>query len=83
MEQFTFSDPEVRARMQRMLLLQADVTRNSAEDKALLQRFRLFGPPGIIFFDAEGKELRQRVIGYQPPERFLRVLDAVLGERPV
>jgi thiol:disulfide interchange protein DsbD len=83
MEQFTFSDPQVRARMERMLLLQADVTRNTAEDKALLQRFRLFGPPGIVFFDAQGRELsRQRVIGYQPPERFSRVLDAVLAENP-
>ena len=80
MEQFTFSDAQVRARMQRMLLLQVDVTRNTAEDKAILQRFRLFGPPGIVFFDARGQELRQRVIGYQPPERFLRVLDAVLAE---
>jgi thiol:disulfide interchange protein DsbD len=83
MEQFTFSDPQVRARMERMLLLQADVTRNTAQDKALLQRFRLFGPPGIVFFDAQGHELsRQRVIGYQPPERFSRVLDAVLTGDP-
>jgi thiol:disulfide interchange protein DsbD len=43
----------------------------------------LFGPPGIIFFDAQGRELsRQRVIGYQPPERFSRVLDAVLTGDP-
>ena len=78
MEQFTFSDPQVRARMDRLLLLQVDVTRNTEEDKAMLKRFRLFGPPGIIFFDARGREIAQRVIGYQPPSRFLHVLDAVL-----
>ncbi len=35
--------------MQQMVLLQADVTANSDADKALLKRFGLFGPPGIIF----------------------------------
>jgi thiol:disulfide interchange protein DsbD len=78
MEHFTFSDERVRARMQGMLLLQADVTANNANDKALLARFGLFGPPGIIFFDARGQELRQtRVIGFMPAERFAAVLDSV------
>jgi thiol:disulfide interchange protein DsbD len=59
-----------------MLLLQADVTANTAEHQALLKRFRLFGPPGIVFFDAEGKEMKGlRVIGYQNAERFLRTLE--------
>jgi thiol:disulfide interchange protein DsbD len=76
MEHYTFSDPRVKARMEGMLLLQADVTANSAEDKALLKRFSLFGPPGIIFFDAEGREIKGlRVIGYQNADRFLRTLD--------
>jgi thiol:disulfide interchange protein DsbD len=80
MERFTFSDPQVAARMQRMLLLQVDVTRNSAEDQAILKRFKLFGPPGIIFFDAAGREIQAlRVVGYQPATRFARVLDSVLA----
>jgi thiol:disulfide interchange protein DsbD len=78
MEAFTFSDARVRARLERMLLLQADVTANNEAHKALLKRFSLFGPPGIIFFDAEGREIRGlRVIGYQDAERFLRTLDQV------
>jgi thiol:disulfide interchange protein DsbD len=76
MERFTFSDPQVQARLGGMVLLRADVTANSADDKALLKRFRLFGPPGIVFFDASGREIENvRVIGYQPPEKFLRSLD--------
>jgi thiol:disulfide interchange protein DsbD len=76
MEAFTFSDARVKQRFASMLLLQADVTANSAEDKALLKRFALFGPPGIIFFDAQGREIKGlRVIGYQNAERFLRTLD--------
>jgi len=76
MERFTFSDPQVHARLGEMTLLRADVTANSAEDKALLKRYRLFGPPGIVFFDAGGREIEGlRVIGYQSPEKFIRSLD--------
>jgi thiol:disulfide interchange protein DsbD len=76
MERFTFSDPQVQARLAGMLLLQADVTANNAQDKALLKRFRLFGPPGIVFFDEKGREIEGlRVIGYQPPEKFMKSLD--------
>ncbi|MGQ0547359.1 MAG: protein-disulfide reductase DsbD [Betaproteobacteria bacterium] len=75
MEKFTFSDPKVRAVMDGMLLLQADVTAGSEADRALLKRFSLFGPPGIVFFDAEGREIKGlRVIGYQNAERFLKAL---------
>jgi thioredoxin:protein disulfide reductase len=81
MESFTFSDPKVRAELERMLLLQVDVTANNAEDKALLKRFSLFGPPGIIFFDADGREIKGlRVIGYQNAERFLKTLSLVEGK---
>jgi thioredoxin:protein disulfide reductase len=71
MEHITFSDPEVRKRMAGALMLQADVTANTADDKALLKRFGLFGPPGILFFDANSRELTDaRVIGFLPPQRF-------------
>lgn len=72
MEKLTFTNADVKAKLDRMLLLQADVTANNADDKALLKRFGLFGPPGIILFDPDGKEIRgTRVIGYQPPGQFL------------
>jgi thiol:disulfide interchange protein DsbD len=80
MEKFTFSDPQVAARMDQMLLLQADVTRMTAQDQALLKRFDLFGPPGILFFDAHGQPLADaRVIGFQKAGAFGQVLDGVLG----
>jgi thiol:disulfide interchange protein DsbD len=75
MEAFTFSDRRVRAQLDGMLLLQADVTAGSEADKLLLKRFSLFGPPGIVFFDAQGREIKGlRVIGYQNAERFLKTL---------
>lgn len=79
MERFTFADPQVQARMEQMQLLQVDVTANSEEDKALLKRFSLFGPPGIVFFDARGREIEgMRVIGYQAADRFAETLDRAL-----
>ena len=78
MEHGTFSDPKVQAALKDAVLLQADVTNNSSDDKALLKRFGLFGPPGLIFFDRNGKEVAYRVIGYQPPAQFLNSLDAAL-----
>ncbi len=78
MERFTFADPKVRAKLAGFTLLQADVTANSEDDKALLQRFKLFGPPGIIFFDAAGQEIAGlRVVGFQEATPFLQVLQRV------
>jgi thioredoxin:protein disulfide reductase len=75
MEKLTFADARVQAHFSNMVLLQADVTANNADDKALLKRFKLFGPPGIIFFDKQGHELQGvRVIGYQDADKFLRSL---------
>jgi thiol:disulfide interchange protein DsbD len=75
MERFTFSDAKVRTELAQMVLLQVDVTKNTAEDQALLKRFRLFGPPGIIFFDKSGREIPGlRVIGFQPADKFLQSL---------
>jgi thiol:disulfide interchange protein DsbD len=75
MEKLTFTDPQVRAKLANSVLLQVDVTANDAHDKAMLKRFRLFGPPGIILFDGKGQEIPDsRVIGYQDPGKFLASL---------
>ncbi|MGC2164833.1 MAG: protein-disulfide reductase DsbD [Gallionella sp.] len=78
MERFTFSDPNVQAKLKSALLLQADVTANSDADKALLKRFGLFGPPGILFFDSHGNEFADyRVVGFQSAGQFTQTLRAV------
>ncbi len=72
MEMLTFSNSEVQQSLKDTVILQADVTANSEEDKALLKRFGLFGPPGILFFDINGQELSQlKVIGFQDAAKFL------------
>jgi thiol:disulfide interchange protein DsbD len=80
MERFTFTDAQVQARLANMVKLQVDVTANTPDHAALLKRFRLFGPPGIVFFDREGREIPGlRVIGFQAAAKFAAVLDQALG----
>lgn len=76
LEEFTFSDPSVKKALENTVLLQADVTANSPEEVALLNKFKLFGPPGIVFYNKSGQEVAPlKVIGYQAPEGFIKVLN--------
>ncbi len=75
MEKLTFADSRVRDQFASMVLLRVDVTENNEHDKTLLKRFKLFGPPAMIFFDQQGQEVQGRqVIGYQNAETFLHSL---------
>jgi thiol:disulfide interchange protein DsbD len=75
LEQFTFSDAGVKNALKDTVLLQADVTNNTPEDIALLNRFKLFGPPGMVFFNQTGQEIASlKVVGYQAPEEFIKTL---------
>lgn len=75
MEVNTFANSEVSKELKQFVLLQADVTANSADNQALLKRFGLFGPPGILIFNQNSEEQKeQRVIGYMPPQRFIERL---------
>jgi thiol:disulfide interchange protein DsbD len=75
MERFTFSDTKIQSKLKHVLLLQADVTANTEDDKALLQRFGLFGPPAILLFDKQGSEMSDyRITGFQDPAQFLKSL---------
>ena len=78
MERFTFSDPAIQARLKSAVLLQADVTANSQEDKDLLKKFGLYGPPGILFFNAQGREMSDfRLVGIQDTAQFMNTLQRV------
>jgi thiol:disulfide interchange protein DsbD len=80
MEAFTFSDPKVQARLANVVLLKADVTANTDADKALLKRFNLFGPPGLIFWTAAGVQSDYKVIGFEKTDKFLASIDAAIGK---
>ncbi len=71
MEHYTFGEQPVRAALGNTLLLQADVTANDTDDQALLNRFGIFGPPTIVFFDRAGRERHgARVVGFMPADQF-------------
>ncbi|WP_437890444.1 protein-disulfide reductase DsbD [Phytobacter sp. V91] len=71
-EKYTFSDKQVQAALQNTLLLQADVTANDAQDKALLQHLQVLGLPTIVFFDAQGQQHpAQRVTGFMDAPAFV------------
>lgn len=79
MERFTLSDDKVKAKLKDVILLQVDVTHGTTDDLALLKRFNLFGPPGILFIDRQGNEIQDiRIIGFLNKTDFLTVLNAVL-----
>lgn len=79
MERLTFTDARVRTALADVVLLQADVTANNADDQALLKRFGLFGPPGTIFFDTQGREVQARVVGFERADTFLESLHRAIG----
>jgi thiol:disulfide interchange protein DsbD len=75
MELLTFSDEKVKTALSTYLLIQVDVTKNTVEHQRILKQYALFGPPAILFFDANGEEkLSRRVIGFMKAERFLERL---------
>ncbi|MBT9526989.1 MAG: protein-disulfide reductase DsbD [Rhizobacter sp.] len=82
-EKFTFTDEAVRQKMAGLTLLRVDVTANNENDKALLRKYTLFGPPAMLFFAPAGGELPgSRVIGFQDARTFSAHLDRVEAMGP-
>jgi thiol:disulfide interchange protein DsbD len=80
MEEYTFITPDVQAALSNTVVLQADVTRNDAEDQVLLKRFGVFGPPTIIFFGTDGQQLEgYEVVGFMPSDRFAEHVSAAFA----
>jgi thiol:disulfide interchange protein DsbD len=83
MEATTFLDPAVRRALSGTVLLRADVTSDDANDRALLKRFGIFGPPTIAFYGANGRERsRYRVVGYMDGAEFAAAVHAAIGSPP-
>lgn len=75
-EEITFKDEEIIQKLQGFTLLKADVTQNNDEDKALQKMFGVVGPPALIFWDKEKKEVNSsKIVGYKNPKEFLEILN--------
>ena len=76
LEEVTFSDPRVQKKMQKFVLIRADVTDNGPKEKALSKAYGVFGPPAIIFFDKDGNIMKSKtIIGFVEPDEFLKHSD--------
>ncbi len=81
MEAYTFTDANVRNKLSDFILIQADVTKNSDDDKSLLKRFNLIGPPAILFFSPDKLERKSsRVIGFQNSDKFISGINKLSHE---
>lgn len=81
MEEYTFTDSAVQDALANTVLLQADVTANDDEDKELLQRFGVFGPPTIIFFGKDGQQRNgYEVVGYMKAKAFEEHVNKAFAE---
>ncbi|MDA0705192.1 MAG: protein-disulfide reductase DsbD [Proteobacteria bacterium] len=80
MEEYTFTDKGVQAALANTVLLQADVTKNDAEDQVLLKRFGVFGPPTIIFFGIDGAQRQgYEVVGFMTAVDFTSHINDAVG----
>jgi thioredoxin:protein disulfide reductase len=76
LEEITFKDEQVIAKLKNFTLLQADVTANNDDDKALQKRFEIVGPPGLIFWDENNTEIKaSKIVGYKNPKDFLEIIN--------
>jgi thiol:disulfide interchange protein DsbD len=70
-EKYTFTADSVKHNLDKLTLLQADVTQNTPEQKALLNQLRVLGLPTILFFDRQGREIPDsRVTGFMNADEF-------------
>ncbi|MCQ4276980.1 protein-disulfide reductase DsbD [Stutzerimonas degradans] len=75
-EREVFAHPQVAPRLAGYRLIRFDITDSNAEQRALLDRYQLFGPPAILFFDRAGNELKDvRVVGELDAREFGERLD--------
>ena len=78
-EKLTFSDPKVQQQFQNILLLQVNMTKNSPENKALMERFNVMGLPTILFFDKQNNEIQgSRVTGFMDADSFSNWIEKLL-----
>jgi thiol:disulfide interchange protein DsbD len=79
--ELTFPHPKVQQALANTILLQADVTEGDADDRALMERFKIFGLPSILFFDRNGNEITSlRAEGFEDAETFATRIDAAIGD---
>lgn len=80
----TFKDPRVQQILRdKYVAVSVNMTpKKSAKAQRqmeeLKKKFGIFGPPGFVFIDSEGKEMKdEQFYGYEEPEEFYDTLDLI------
>ncbi len=78
LKRHTFPNSRVQNAMKGFMLIEADVTGDTAATRALEHRYGIFGPPALLFFDRTGRLLNaDNFYGYMGPGRFAALLRQV------
>jgi thioredoxin:protein disulfide reductase len=79
MEHSTFTDERVVKMFSGATLVRIDVTKNNADDKALMKRYGLFGPPALLVLKPDGSEFdASRVIGFKAADPLMAQLSPII-----
>ncbi len=74
LDNITFEDEAVKKELAKYQLVKVDVTKNTQDDKELMKKFNLFGPPALIFYKNGKEQEEKRIIGYKNPQEFLKII---------
>ena len=77
-DEITFKNPAVISKLKEFVLIRADVTANDEKAKALNQKYGVFGPPVIIFFNQQLQPIKSKtIVGFTEPQKFLEHLNTI------
>ena len=75
LEKYTFTHENIRPLLDKFTLIKIDVTEYNQSKQELMQRFNVFGPPSLIFFNSKKQEMPQlQRNGFVNHENFLNLI---------
>ena len=78
LDKYTFSDKKVSSLLKNINLIKLDITKTNRDNSKFLKDYKLFGPPAILFFNNDGKEIRQaRIVGFIDAEDFIKAYESL------
>ena len=78
LDKYTFSEKKVAYLLKDLNLIKLDITKTNDDNSRFLKDYKLFGPPAILFFNNNGKEIRQaRIVGFINAKDFIEIYKSI------
>ena len=78
LEKYTFTHENIRPLLEKFTLIKIDVSEHNQNNQELMQRFNVFGPPSLIFFNSKGQEMPQlQRNGFVNHENFFNLIKEI------